>query len=241
MLTILVGAEKLPITISEDQTFIAEDLCAYVGRRVGITPRCKLLFGLREVKPNGEPGLWLAPNRRVTCEPGDPPVRLLLSVRFRAPVHRLDATTLNLLVGQIRQYHLTNTTEGVGSNNEALGLTVLDMYREMKEKDLPYNAIIEDYKKYTPERIRRKHHMFVKNPVGVELKAMEEKRVSTDSVKLTYLDAAFRLYPRCISEEYPADVEEAGQRSSCLVRVNPYDPEFPGLAFAPKGKHEVRL
>ncbi|CAG0915706.1 unnamed protein product [Notodromas monacha] len=233
-----VGAERRPLSLNGDQTFIAEDLCNYVGKLVGTTPRCRLLYGLKEMKPNGET-VWLPPNRRIICEPGMPPVELKFLVRFRAPVERLDPKTIDIFIGQIREYTLTEETSGA-AEKDVLGLSVLDMYREMMESNVPYSTIMSDYGKFVPSRIRRKHLHYTKRAIGEKLKAVMERKESVDGVKKTHVKSALEYFPKFMSEEYAAEVEEAGKKTACIVHVNPYDPLFPGLSHGPKSKHDKR-
>lgn len=161
------------ITVRATQETTAEDVCIQICRIIGIGTLARHLFALRVT---GEK-YFLASNHKFKDK--------LTTVDFRIRFKPANLPNLAKTDAKAYDYYFHQARTDVLENNipdlefekyrqELIGLGITDMYRVMLEKDIPRDTVENEYKKYIPKEVLKRHHFFVKKPIHYMLRKLQQ-------------------------------------------------------------------
>ncbi|VEN64270.1 unnamed protein product [Callosobruchus maculatus] len=121
---------------------------------------------------------------------------------------------------------------------ELVGLGITDMYRVMLEKDISRESVENDYKKYIPKEVLKRHAFFIKRPIHDTLGKLQKSVHDAFYVKEEYIRQLEIIAPEYLSEVYKAVMDDNGAISSVYIKVSPYHPVEPGIKYCLESKKE---
>ena len=217
----------------------AEDICVYVCKQLGISPITRHLFALRITGKQN----FLRPSSLFT----EKYTQFDLRIRFKVPiVHKLrkiDERTYDYYFHQARTDVLENKIPDIvyeKYRRELVGLGITDMYRVMLEKDIPRETVENEYKKYIPKEVLKRHSFFIKKPIHDTLGKLQKSVHDAKYVKAEYLKQLDIIAPEYLSEVYKAVTDEDGAVCSVFIKTTPNHPTEPGIKYCMESKKEVR-
>lgn len=160
----LVSDTKYSVSVPFNKTTTAEDVCVTLCKQLEIGPVARHLFALRVT----DKGIYLKPS----AEFGPKNPSFDLRIRFKpASVQKLkkiDIKAYDYYFYQVRQDVLENKVPDIVYDKyrkELLGLGITDMYRVMLEKNIPKETLENEYKKYMPKEVFKRHFFFLRKPI----------------------------------------------------------------------------
>ena len=232
--------EKDPfIRIPLDKSLLAETICLQVAKHLSIGPRAFPCFAL--AKP--DLSLWLPPNEKIHS--GE--VEYVFRMRFipsddclNAMVNSVDEAAYNYLYLQLRDDFVNGrVTYKTGEDGKQisqahlLGLSVIDMLRLGKERDLDLKQMtkttIQHTKKFIPISEKKSFHRpwdrkrLVFNLNNNLEKVYNECRNQTSTAVKRRFIRGFLNYV----DDY--GVEQFTLTDSRKLRVNPHHPQYPAI------------
>jgi len=196
---IFVGDGIVKVPLKDDTT--AEDVCIIVAKELKISPVARLLFAL---KLHGKE-IFLHPGFKFTeLQSNECDFRLRFKIPVLKHLQRLDVNAFSYYFGQAR-HDITNSKvldlNYSKFKNEILGLGVADMYREMVEKQSKEEEVLNEYKRFIPTELLKKHRLFLKSPIQKTLQQLQQtSQLDAVGVKECYLDNFHRLAPTYLCE-----------------------------------------
>lgn len=219
------------------QRTYADDVCIFVCKQLGIGPVARHLFALRE---HGSK-LFIALSTRLTEKSTKYDLRVRYKVANISKLKRIDIRAYDYYFHQARNDVLENKIPDIvyeKYRRELVGLGVADMYRVMVEKDIPRDIVENDYKKYIPKEVIKRHSFFIKKPIHDSLGKIKKCGRDAWYVKAEYLKQLEAMAPEYLAEEYRAVTDQDGSTCSVFVKVTPFHPTEPGVQINFDSKRE---
>ncbi|XP_018333328.1 tyrosine-protein kinase hopscotch [Agrilus planipennis] len=227
-LSVNLVLDKKVMSISYSATTTAEDVCTTVCKKLSIGPVARHLFALR-VK---DKQIFLMPSATFTEKNPSYDLRIRFKPASLDKLKKIDINAYNYYFHQARNDLLENKIPDIvfdKCRRELVGLGVTDMYRVMLEKDITKEIVENDYRKYMPKEVIKRHSFFVKKPVKDTLEKIRRSGHDAWYVKSEYLKQLDNIAPEYLCEEYKALNDRDGSIYSVFVRVSPYHPTDPGI------------
>ncbi|XP_044265655.1 tyrosine-protein kinase hopscotch [Tribolium madens] len=209
----------------------AEDVCIHVCRQLGVLPIARHLFGLRVTNKQ----IFLRPSAVFN----EKNTHFELRIRFKVPnctkLRKIDERAYDYYFHQARNDVLENKIPDIvyeKYRRELMGLGITDMYRVMLEKDIPRESVENEYKKYIPKEVVKRHSIFIKKPIHDTLGKLQKSVHDAKYVKAEYLKQLDIIAPEYLSEVYKAVTDEDGVVCAITIKVTPYHPTEPGIKFS---------
>lgn len=161
----------------------AEDVCIFLCRKLGIGTIARHLFALRV---RGKQ-IFLTPSATFTEKVKEYDLRIRFKVASTKKMKKIDIKAYDYYFHQARNDVLENRIPdlvfekyrkellGLGWLNNPNYLVVFtvnilitgitDMYRVMLEKEIVQETVENDYKKYVPKEVLKRHPFFIKKPI----------------------------------------------------------------------------
>ncbi len=230
--------ETISVTVSEKT--VAEDVVIEICKIFKIGPVAKSLFALRQILA----GNWLNFSCPIKQEHAN---NLEFALRYHVPdadrLKKIDRNAFNFYFRQAKHSFLESVIsddEFKICKNEIIALGVIDMLRATVEQGLSAEQVVRDYKNYLPRMKKRKHKAILKSQVTEKFKEIRTKDLNIDDVKIEYLNRFQKAFPRYLTEEYRGIVNNAIVNvNEIIIRVNPFDTEFPGVSVKYENKKTV--
>ncbi|XP_045460768.1 tyrosine-protein kinase hopscotch isoform X2 [Harmonia axyridis] len=220
ILTINLVLDNKTVEVPYTNTTTAEDVCIHVCKSLGIGPLARHLFALRLTGKY----LFLTPS---ACF-GPKYVVFDLRIRFKVSrlqdLRKLDARAYDYFFHQARIDLLKNKIPDMvfeKFKKELVGLGITDMYRVMLEKDIPKEIVENEYRKYIPKEVLKRHAFFIKKPIRETLSKLQKTKHDVGFVKDEYLNQLNLLAPDYLSETYKAVMDQDGSTIHILIKVSP--------------------
>lgn len=216
----------------------SEDVCLFVCKHLGIGPIARHLFALREHNTK----LFIALSYVFTT---DKIIKYDLRIRYKvaniSKLKRIDIKAYDYFFHQARNDVLENKIPDIiyeKYKRELVGLGVADMYRVMVEKDIPRDIVENDYKKYIPKEVIKRHSFFIKKPIHDSLGKIKKSGHDAWYVKAEYLKQLDAIAPEYLAEEFRAVTDQNGSVCNINIKVSPFHPSEPGIRICYDSKHD---
>lgn len=165
-LNVNIVLENKPIPVPYNSKTTAEDVCIYVCKQLNIGTLTRNLFALRVTGKS----VYLMP-AATFIEKGSS-TNVDFRIRFKVAnvlkLEKLDINTYNYYFHQARNDVLDNKIPDIvyeKYRRELVGLGITDMYRVILEKDISRESVENDYKKFIPKDVLKRHPFFIKKPI----------------------------------------------------------------------------
>ncbi|XP_075216229.1 tyrosine-protein kinase hopscotch [Lycorma delicatula] len=164
-----------------------------------------------------------------------PSVERLGEIDFHAYEYYFHQVRIDVLNSNIPDFHSDSS-----SQSRLLGLGVTDMYRVMLDTGASRESVENNYKKYIPKEVLKRHNFFVKKPIRESMAQIVGKNNvrNVRNVMNIYLKFFKDLAPNYLTEEYNAFIEDGTSRHDVVIKVDPYHEEFPGVRYCYERKSE---
>lgn len=152
------------VSVPYTKNTTAEDVCITLCKQLGVGPAARHLFALRVCNKN----VFLMPAATFNERNSSVDLRIRFKVSNIDRLKRLDLKAYDYYFHQVRCDVLENKIPDLlyeKYRRELVGLGIADMYRVMLEKDIPRESVENDYKKYIPKEVIKRHHFFIKRPI----------------------------------------------------------------------------
>lgn len=162
-LTINLALENKTISIPFNSSLTAEDVCIEVSKSLKIGTMARHLFALRV---SGKQ-VFLPPSYTFQ-EKQSLDFRIRFKVAHISKLRKIDIKAYDYYFQQARTDVLENKVPGLvyeKYKKELVGLGITDMYRVILEKGWTRETVANDYKKYLPKDVIKKHSFFIKKPI----------------------------------------------------------------------------
>ncbi|CAH1103307.1 unnamed protein product [Psylliodes chrysocephalus] len=218
------------IAVPYNKTTTAEDVCIYICKQLNIGSLTRHLFALRvSGKTN-----FLMPAATFSEKPVPLDFRMRFKVANIIKLRNFDQHTYNYYFHQARTDVLDNKIPDIiyeKHRSEIVGLGITDMYRVMLEKDISKEAVENDYKKYFPKEVLKRHPFFMRKPIRDHLTKLSKSVYDASYVKTEYLKQLESIAPEYLIENYKACVDQEGSIYNIYLKVNPYHSTEPGIRY----------
>ncbi|XP_060536188.1 tyrosine-protein kinase hopscotch-like [Cylas formicarius] len=199
----------------------AEDVCMHVCKYLNITTIARHLFALRIT---GEQ-LFLMPSAIIKEENVTTvDLRIRFKVASITKLKKIDVNAYNYYFQQARKDVLDNKIPDLVYDRfkeELVGLGITDMFRVMLEKKISRETVENDYKKYIPKEILKKHIFFIKKLIHTNLGRLSKSVTDASYVMAEYVKQLDLIAPEYLSEVYKAQIDQDGSLRNILVKVSP--------------------
>lgn len=239
-INVLLVTDNKFIKVPYTNSTCVEDICIFLCKQLGIGPVARHLFALRI---HGSK-LYLTLNVKIS----EKNQKYDLRIRYKvANIHRLkkiDIKAYDYFFHQARNDVLGNNIPDINfekHRRELVGLGVADMYRVILEKDIAADIVENDYKKYMPKEVLKKHSFFIKKPIHDSLGKIKKSGHDSWYVKAEYLKQLEVMAPEYLAEDFRAVMDIDGSVCNVYVRVSPFNPTEPGIRISYDTKKEVSL
>ncbi|KAG5896415.1 hypothetical protein JTB14_022498 [Gonioctena quinquepunctata] len=241
VLTVNLVLDTKPITVPINSSTTCEDVCIHICKQLNIGTLTRHLFALRVFGKH-----VFIPSASTLSETfGDKPILLDFRIRFKVPnvtrLKKLDINAYNYFFHQARNDVLENKIPGIiyeKYRRELIGLGITDMYRVMLEKDIPRETVQNEYKKYIPKEVLKRHSFFIKGPIQDTLRKLQRSVHEASFVKAEYLRQLDIIAPEYLSESFKAVVDQDGSICNIIVNVSPYHSTEPGVRYCMESKKD---
>ncbi|RZC37630.1 tyrosine-protein kinase hopscotch [Asbolus verrucosus] len=216
----------------------AEDVCIYVCKQIGILTIARHLFGLRITGKSN----FLRPNAQFTEKNNSFDLRIRFKIPNIVKLRKIDEKAYDYYFHQARNDVLENKIPDIiyeKYRRELVGLGITDMYRVMLEKDIPRETVENEYKKYIPKEVLKRHAFFIKKPIHETLGKLQKSVHDAKYVKAEYLKQLDIIAPEYLSEVYKAVTDEDGAVCSIFIKITPYHPTAPGIKYCFESKKDL--
>lgn len=152
--------EEVPYTA----TTTAEDICISLCRKLGIGTIARHLFALKIHNKQ----VFVMPAATFADKIREYDLRVRFKVANTKKLKNIDVKAYDYYFHQARNDVLENKIPDLifeKYRKELVGLGITDMYRMMLEKDIPQETVENDYKKYIPKEVQKRHLFFIKKPI----------------------------------------------------------------------------
>ncbi|CAG9813018.1 unnamed protein product [Phaedon cochleariae] len=238
MLNVNIVLDNKPITVPYNSSTTAEDICIQVCKQLNICTITRHLFALRFTGKN----VFLMPAEII----GEKPMSLDFRIRFKVAnivnLKKRDINAYNYYFHQARNDVLENTIPDLiyeKYRRELVGLGITDMYRVMLEKDITRETVENDYKKYIPKEVLKRHSFFIKKPIHDTLGKLQRSVRDASYVKAEYIRQLEIIAPEYLSETYRAVIDQDGSICNIIIKVSPYHISEPGVRYCMESKKEL--
>lgn len=109
----------------------------------------------------------------------------------------------------------------------------------MLEKDIPKETVENEYKKYIPKEVLKRHLFFIKKPIHDTLGKLQGSVLDAKYVKAEYLKQLDIIAPEYPSEVYKVLTEEDGAVCNIYIKITPSHLPAAGLKYSRELKGEV--
>lgn len=215
--------EDKPKAVPYDSNTTAEDICISLCKKLGVGPAARHLFALRITGTKK----FLIPAANFTESNANYDLRLRFKVSDVNHLKTLDIKAYDYHFHQARTDVLENKISDLvyeKCKRELIGLGITDMFRVMLEKDIPRESVENEYKKYIPKEVLKRHSFFIKRPVHDTLVKLQKTGHDVWYVKAEYLKQLDMMVPEYLTEEYKCLTEDDGSICSIAIRVAPASP-----------------
>ncbi|XP_066257100.1 tyrosine-protein kinase hopscotch-like [Euwallacea similis] len=211
------------LSIPYTSSTIADEVCVAICTHLNIGPSARHIFALRVSSKN-----FLHPTATFQDSTSSLEFRIRFKVASLAKLKKLDSNAFEYYYHQTRLDVIEcNVPDIVYEKHRAelLGLAITDMFRVVMEKEVSVEAIEQDYRKFVPKVLLKKHRFFVKKPIRKNLvnlcKAVKDKPFSADFLKSQYLGEVDLIAPEYLSETFKAVIDVDGRSCYIIVKVTP--------------------
>lgn len=237
-LTVNLVLDSKQLSVPYTTTTTSEDVCIYVCKHLNIGTLARHLFALR------------LPNKQIFLPSSANIIEQKLTtfdfrLRFKvADIHKLatiDFKAYDYYFHQARNDVLEDKIPDIvyeKCKRELVGLGIADMYRVMLEKDIPRESIENEYKKYIPKEVLKRHSFFIKKPIHDTLSKLQKSVHDASYVKAEYIRQLDEIAPEYLSETYKAVIDRDGAIYGILIKVSPLQSNEPGLKYCLDSKKE---
>lgn len=215
----------------------AEDVCIYICKSLNIGNMTRHLYGLRITGKN----IFLMPAATFNDKSTSLDFRIRFKVANVLKLRKIDINTYNYYFHQARNDVLENKIPDIvyeKCRRELVGLGITDMYRVMLEKDIPRETVENEYKKYIPREVIKRHAFFIKKPIHDTLGKLQKSVHDASYVKAEYLKQLDILAPEYLSESYKAVIDQSGSPCNVIIKVSPHHPAEPGVKYCLDSKRD---
>ncbi|XP_023023371.1 tyrosine-protein kinase hopscotch isoform X3 [Leptinotarsa decemlineata] len=237
VLTVNLVLDPKIITVPYNGSTTCEDVCIYVCKQLNIGTLTRHLFALRITGKN----VFLTPAAKFKEKPS----ALDLRIRFKVPnitkLKKLDLNTYNYYFHQARNDVLENKIPDIvyeKYRRELIGLGITDMYRVMLEKDIPRESVENDYKKYIPKEVLKRHAFFIKKPIHDTLGKLQKSVHDASYVKAEYIRQLEIIAPEYLSESFKAVIDQDGSICNIIINVTPCQNAEPEVRYCLESKKD---
>ncbi|XP_066255438.1 tyrosine-protein kinase hopscotch-like isoform X2 [Euwallacea similis] len=228
------------IFIPYTSSTIADEVCIAVCTKLNIGPLARHIFALRLPSKN-----FLHPTATFRDSTIPLEFRVRLKVASLAKLKKLDSNAYDYFYHQVR-------LDVIGSNvpdivyekhrAELLGLAITDMFRVVMENGVSKESVEEEYRKFVPKVLLKKHRFFVKKPIRTHLEKLEEavkiKPFGVDFLKSQYLGELDLIAPEYLSETYRALIDVEGRSCFITIKVTPPNVPDSGVKYCWESKRD---
>lgn len=219
-LTVNLVLDNKKVQIPFTNLTTAEDVCIQVCKNLGIGPLARHIFALRIYGKN----IYLTPSATFGTKHLVFDLRIRYKVSKISVLKRLDIKAYDYYFYQARLDVLENKITDLiyeKCKKELIGLGITDMFRVMLEKDLTVETVVNDYKKYIPKEVLKRHPFFIKKPIRETLLSLQKTRHDVWFVKEEYLKQLNIISPEYLAESYKAVTDHDGSVFSILLKIIP--------------------
>ncbi|KAF4530900.1 hypothetical protein B566_EDAN017815, partial [Ephemera danica] len=218
----------------------AEDLCINISRSLKIGPVARHLFALR-LHHNTQ--IWLSPKTDLaSCEHSEFDFRLRFRLSSFGRLKKIDPIAFNYFFHQCKGDIMENKIPEISYDKhkrELVGLGVADMYRVILEKKVDSETVENEYKKYIPQEVVKRHPFFIKKPIRESLQKIQRCGQRDPAyVKGVYVKQFEEMAPNYMTEEFKSLTDEGGIVYKVNLSVNPFHKVYPGVYVCIEGKKE---
>lgn len=241
IITVFVSYEPdngMPVQINEDST--VEDTIIGICKLLKIGPVARYLFGLKCCSTNSNLNL----SHRIMESENNKMFEI--GIRFNVPdveqLKKIDINAYNFYFKQAKYLLLHDKIPHLDYDKHCsiiIGLSVIDMYRATLEDNISKEEVIRDYKKYVPERAKKRHFIFLKKPVVQKFNEINVEIADALFCKNGYLEQFKEIAPHYLSEEFKGFIDEVVNIHPVILRVDPFDLDFPGISVKYEHKEDV--
>lgn len=220
-LNIHLTTDKTPLSIPFNENTCAEDICITLCKEFAIGTIARHLFALRIYGKH----VFLQPFAKVIDQRStDYDFRIRFKPACLQRLKKIDIKAYDYYFHQVRTDVLDNKIPDLifeKYRKELVGLGITDMYRVMLEKDIPREVVENDYKKYIPKEVIKRHAFFLKKPIHDNLGKIKKSGHDAWYVKSEYLKQLDIMAPEYLAEEYKAYIDKNGSVSHIVIRISP--------------------
>lgn len=173
VLSVNTVLENKAISVPYNSKTTAEDVCIYVCKQLNIGTLTRNLFALRVT---GKP-IFLMPAATFTEKCSSVDFRIRFKVANVGKLEKIDINSYNYYFHQARNDILENKIPDIvyeKYRRELVGLGIADMYRVMLEKDISKDSVENDYKKFIPKEVLKRHPFFIRKPIHDTLSKLQK-------------------------------------------------------------------
>lgn len=225
--------------IPYDASTTAEDVCINICKKLEISPVSRHLFALRVTGKQ----YFLRPSALFNEKNTHVELRIRYKIPNRNKLRKIDEKAYDYYFHQARNDVLENKIPDIiyeKYRRELIGLGITDMYRVMLEKDISRQSVENEYKKYIPKEVLKRHSIFIKKPIHDTLGKLQKSVHDAKYVKAEYLKQLDIIAPEYLSEVYKAVTDEEGVVCAITIKVTPHHPTEPGIKYSSESKKDVR-
>lgn len=243
MSTVNIVTYTSSFEVNIDDTTSIEDLIIETCKHFNIGPIARHLFALRIKNTT----IWVHLNAIVKQIPH---TDFEFRIRFNVPdVNRLsdiDAIAYDFYFNQVKYevlHALLPPSLYKSFKSEIMGLSVVDMFRAIIEEGLREEKVIDDYQKYIPRSVLKRHLFFLKKPVVKNLNLLKQNRSRYDPiyVKSGYLEQFKKIFPNYLSETFKAFIKNGDKPCAVQITVDPFNNIHSGISMKYEHKEKVSL
>lgn len=217
----------------------AEELTITVCKQLNIGTIARHLFALRVHGKH----IFLAPSDKFSVKHLEYDLRIRFKPANLQQLKKLDIKAYDYYFHQVRTDVFENKIPDLVYDKykqEIVGLGITDMYRVMMEKDISRETVENDYKKYIPKEVLRRHSFFVKKPIHETLGKIKKAGYDAWFVKAEYIKQVDIMAPEYLAEEYKAQTDMEGSIFNVIIRVVPNDSDC-NLKYCNESKRDVSI
>ncbi len=241
-INVYVSFSNEPERINVNESTTVENVITEVCKRWEIKPITKSLFALKQPRVQA----WLNLSYLIKQEEVKD---FEFAIRFNVPntdrLKDIDIKAYDFYFKQAKQAirnRSFSATEYAAHKSEIIGLSVIDMYRATIEEGRTRRDVILNYKKFVPPMVKKKHRIFLKEPIIKKFNEIQLRSVTVEFVKSGYLEQFRKVYPRYLTEDFSGVVNtDLETVYEILLHVDPFDKDLPGISIKYQNKDTVSI
>ncbi len=241
LINIPFSSEPIHINVEEDDT--AEEVIINICKYHKIGPLARFLFALRRTTT----GNWLHWSRKISEEETKEfDFFLRYNVADTDQLEKMDVNAFDFYFKQARFSVLGDKVSGSvydEHKSDIMGLSIIDMFRATIEDGLTREEVLHDYKRFVPDIALKKHKIFLKAPVRETFDEIRVKNANPNFCKKGYLEQFRRIFTDYLKEVYDCIVNNDSNENmrEITLRVNPFNPECPGISIKYENEETVKF